>query len=256
MTTRAVPLELSVVVPAYNEERNIVDVVADTGRFLRGLGVTYEINVVDDGSVDRTVAVLMAGNSDPALRLIRHRNNRGYGAALRSGFAASRGRYVLLLDGDGQFRIDSLAGIWPRRGEADLLLGYRSPRKDPPVRRLAGWLYSRLFVRAAFGGGYRDVNCGFKLMTRDLLDNLELTANGALISAELLAHARRRHAHWIEIPVAHFPRRYGKATGLLPRVVFAVVKELLNVRRHVFATEAGRRESLRTGYDAVESAPL
>ncbi len=254
MTTNPGEPDISVVVPAYNEEGNIGPVVREASAYLSSLGLRYEIDVVDDGSEDGTARVLEAlRRADPAVRIIRHRRNLGYGAAVRSGLFRARGRHVLLIDGDGQFRIDTLARVWPERERADMVLGYRRPRRDPPWRRLAGWLYSRVFVRLLFGGGYRDVNCGFKLIARRVLDSIDLSADGALVSAELLTRARRLGATWVEVPVDHFPRRCGKATGLMPRVLLTVLREALAVRREALAPAVPRPSGLRPGCDALES---
>jgi len=252
MTTAADALELSVVLPAFNEAGNIERVVADAAAYLDTQGIRYEINVVDDGSHDDTPRVLeRLRRSAPYLRVLRHARNRGYGAALRTGLSAVRGDHVLLADGDGQFHIRALAALWARRHEADLVLGFRNPRKDPLSRRVAGWLYGRVVVPVALGGRFRDVNCGFKLVRRRVIEGMDLRATGALFSAELLTRARLEGATWVEVGVDHFPRRSGKATGLLPGVVVAMVGELL---RHRTAILKGSRTNLRTGCDAVESA--
>ena len=245
-------LELSVVLPAYDEEANIAAVVESAEAHLEERGISYEIHVVDDGSRDRTsdvVAALSARN--PRVRVLRHPVNRGYGAAIRSGLAVSRGRHVLVSDGDGQFRIHNLDALWEVREQADLVLGYRNPRHDPWPRRIAGWVYSRVLVRWALGARFRDVNCGFKLIARPVVEHLELESSGALISAELLTRAARAGATFIEVGVAHEPRQYGRATGLLPSVVVRMVRELVALRASILG-RAGER--LRPGCDAVESA--
>jgi len=255
MTTVTNPVDLSVVLPAFNEAGNIERVVEDAAAYLEEQGIRYEIHVVDDGSRDETPQVLeRLSRQAPALRVVRHPRNRGYGAALRTGLAAVRGEHVLLADGDGQFRIRALAPLWDRRHEADLVLGFRNPRKDPWLRRLAGWLYGRVVVPAALGGRFRDVNCGFKLMRRRVVEGMELRATGALFSAELLTRARLAGATWVEVGVDHFPRRAGTATGLLPGVVLAMVGELLRHRAAILKGGNASAGSLRTGCDAVESA--
>jgi glycosyltransferase involved in cell wall biosynthesis len=255
MTTATQPLELSVVLPAFNEAGNIERVIDDTTAYLDEQGIRYEIHVVDDGSHDDTPRVLegLCGRA-PALRVLRHPRNRGYGAALRTGLAAVRGEHVLLADGDGQFHIRALAALWARRHEADLVLGFRNPRKDPLFRRVAGWLYGRIVVPAALGGRFRDVNCGFKLLRRRVIEGMELRATGALFSAELLTRARLAGATWVEVGVDHFPRRSGTATGLLPGVVVAMVGELLRHRAAILKGGHASGRNLRTGCDAVESA--
>jgi glycosyltransferase involved in cell wall biosynthesis len=255
MTTIHDAPELSVVMPAYNEADNIASVVDKTAAFLARRGIRYEIHVVDDGSRDGTAGVLEKLQRDhPRLRVVRHPRNRGYGSAIRSGLAAARGSHILVSDGDGQFRIDDLDPLWRRRHLADMILGYRNPRNDPPARRLAGWLYNRL-VRWFLGGRFRDVNCGFKLIGRETIEGIELRSTGALISAELLTRARIHGASFIEVAVSHFPRHHGSATGLLPRVILRTVRELLTLRSSILERAPhGAREGLRTGCDAVESA--
>jgi len=248
--------QLSVVVPAYNEAANIGRVVRETLAHLDAVGIPYEIHVVDDGSRDGTARVLedLAGRH-ARLRVVRHPVNLGYGAAIRSGLAAARGRHILLSDGDGQFDIKDFDPLWHRREQADVVLGYRCPRNDPWTRRIAGWLYSRVLVRFALGGSFRDVNCGFKLIARPVIEGMELRSTGALIMAELLTRARLEGARFVEVAVRHLPRRSGRATGLLPRVIVRMVSELVTLRGRILRTDRRRRRNgLRTECDAVESA--
>lgn len=219
--------ELSVVVPAYNEAGNIAEVLENAVRSLDASAIDFEINVVNDGSDDSTGRILeelRAANR--RVRVLTHNCNRGYGAALRSGMAAATGTHVLVSDGDGQFQMDQFQAIWRRRHDADMVLGYRDPRKDPLHRRVAGWIYNHAVVPLFFGVRLRDVNCGFKLISRRVIADLRLRSTGALISAELLAAAKRRGATHVEVGVKHFPRRSGRATGLMLRVVLKALREL------------------------------
>ncbi len=256
MTTSATELQLSVVLPAYNEARNIVGVVSRMATHLDGHGIAYEIHVVDDGSRDATagvVSTLCAAN--PRVQVLRHATNRGYGAAIRSGLGASRGRYILVSDGDGQFCIEDFAALWRERERADLVLGYRRRRSDPWPRRLAGWIYNRMLVPALLGGRFRDVNCGFKLIASRALEGMDLDSTGALISAELLTRARLRGVQIVEVGVRHLPRVHGRATGLLPRVVLRMLTELVTLRRRILACGGEpARASLRADCNPIESA--
>jgi glycosyltransferase involved in cell wall biosynthesis len=247
--------ELSVVLPVYNEAENLAAVVADAGAHLQAAGIDYEIIVVDDGSTDATPSVLaqLAGQQ-PTMRTVVHPTNLGYGGALRSGVDAAKGRFVLLSDGDGQFKMEDLSVLWRYREKADVVLGYRNPRNDPFSRRVAGWLYNRIFVRALLGGRFRDVNCGFKLFSREVLADMEIHSTGALISAELLTRARLAGASFVEVAVRHFPRRAGDATGLLPRVVLKMLGESVRLRRRILATRGQRAPGLRPEVERVESA--
>lgn len=230
---------ISLVVPAFNEVDNLEAVVRAAERVLGEIVPAHEIVVVDDGSTDGTEALLARLAAElPALRTLRHPQNRGYGAALRSGFAASRGDWIAFVDGDGQFDPGELARLWPPPSGVDVVTGFRRRRRDPPHRvlyaRLYGWL-----VRRVLGVRVRDVNCGLKLLSAELLRGLPLTSTGALINAEVYAHAARQGRRIEEVAVEHLPRRAGRQTGGNPAVILRMFRELLALRRRLREPEPG-----------------
>ncbi|MDQ6709195.1 MAG: glycosyltransferase family 2 protein, partial [Candidatus Dormibacteraeota bacterium] len=159
----------------------------------------------------------------------RHPQNRGYGAAVRSGFNAARYSWVFMMDADNQFDPNDLSLLLQQAGDADIVTGFRKHRRDPLPRRLNAWAFFSL-VRLFFGRQVRDVNCAFKLLRRDVLQRMELRSNGALINTEVFVLARRLRARIVEVPVQHFPRTSGKQTGANPKVVLRAFKELLTFR--------------------------
>jgi glycosyltransferase involved in cell wall biosynthesis len=213
---------LTAVLPAYNEAVAITDTLTGLRAVLAGLGVPYEIVVVDDGSADETGALVAR---TPAVRLIRHARNLGYGAALRSGFAAARHDWVFLMDADGQFDPEELPRFVEAARDADFVIGYRDTRADPGHRALFARIWAAL-MGALLGVRVRDVDCAFKLMRRSYLAAIPLEAGGAFISAELLAKATRAGARIVELPVRHLPRRGGRSTGGSPRVLLRAFYEL------------------------------
>jgi glycosyltransferase involved in cell wall biosynthesis len=216
---------LSIVMPAFNEELNIREAVLQAVGIGRGFGADYEVVVVDDGSDDRTPERAGPG---PGVRVIRHPRNLGYGAALQTGLRAARLDLVLFTDADNQFELAQIERLLERIDQADVVVGYRSNRRDRAVRRVVGVAWNRL-VRVLFRVPVRDVDCGFKLFRRDALDGIELRSTGAMISTELivkLMHAGRRIA---EVEVSHLPRRGGRATGMNPGVVARALVELVRM---------------------------
>jgi predicted nucleic acid-binding protein len=243
------PGSLTLVLPAFNEEANIGAVVQDSLATLPAFVDTYEIIVVDDGSRDRTgeiVAGLAAG--DERIRLVSHGRNRGYGAALISGFAASTGDFVMFMDADRQFNIRDLRLLVPFAGEYDIVAGFRMERSDPLHRRVFAEMFN-VSVRILFGVHLRDIDCAFKLFRGDLLRGLPLTAPGALINTEIQAKARRQGASLQQVGVHHYPRIAGEATGGSPRVILRAVGETLALwwrMRTYRPSETARRPSFRT----------
>src|SRR5579862_6690830 len=155
---------VSVVLPAYNEEANVERVVRDCTAYLEGTGLDYELLVVNDGSRDRTGEVLARLATElPRLRPLTHPQNRGYGAALRTGFDAAQKRFVFYMDGDGQFDIKELDLLLPLATDDDsIVTGYRIERRDPFLRRLNAKLFGGWLVRILLNVYVRDLNCAFK----------------------------------------------------------------------------------------------
>jgi glycosyltransferase involved in cell wall biosynthesis len=237
MSRVAPPVEISAVMPAYNEEANLEQSVGRMAGALEANARAFEIIVVDDGSQDGTAALLERLKAEhPELRVIHHPVNRGYGAALRSGFDAARYAWIFMMDADNQFDPAEVQSLLQRAGEADIVAGYRQHRRDPLLRRLNAWAFFTM-VRLLFGRLVRDVNCAFKLIRRDLVARMALHSEGALINAEMLVLARQLHARVVEVPVQHYPRRAGKQTGANAGVVIRAFRELLAFRAEMRKVE-------------------
>jgi glycosyltransferase involved in cell wall biosynthesis len=222
---------VSVVLPARNEAGNLADLLPVCLRVFAARFPDYELLVVDDGSADDTAELVRQfGRDNPRVRLLRHPQTRGYGAALRSGFAAARHPLIFFTDADGQFDPAEVDRLLPHLAQSEVVAGYRAPRQDPWLRRMYGRLFSAL-CRWRFDIRLRDVNCAFKLFRRSVLEGIELSCSGALINAELLLAARRRGVIPLEVPVTHFPRRRGKPSGGSAAVIWRAMREFWELDR-------------------------
>jgi 4-amino-4-deoxy-L-arabinose transferase-like glycosyltransferase len=217
---------LSLILPAYNEEAGIRRAISEADDALNGLVVDYEILVVDDGSSDRTAAVVadMAGER-PHVRLLKHARNRGYGAALRTGFDAARFEFVAFTDADCQFHLADLDRLLPLAESHPVVVGYRLGRKDPVRRRFLSWGYN-LLARGLLGTCVRDCDCAFKVFRHDVLPQLRPETDGFFVNTEMLTKARQRGYDVAEVGVRHRPRLHGSSTVSLmqvPRVLAALL---------------------------------
>ena len=231
--------ELSVVLPAYNEEANIERVVRSVAPYLESLGLDYELLVVNDGSADRTGAILDGLVAEfPRLRPLHHPRNRGYGGALRTGFSSARKRFVFYMDGDGQFDIKDLALVLPlATDEQHIVTGYRIERRDPFIRRLNAKLFGGWLVRIMLGVNVRDLNCAFKLIPKRVLDTIALETDSALINAELYGRAVRKGFGIKEVGVHHYPREAGVQTGAHLSVILRAFYDLFRLRQKILASD-------------------
>jgi glycosyltransferase involved in cell wall biosynthesis len=224
---------LSAVVPLHDEAPNVAAVVHGLRAVLPEVADRWELVLVDDGSRDGTADVIDAlAAEDAAVRVVRHARNRGYGAAIRTGFAAARYAWLFLMDGDGQFDPRELPLLCAARADADAVVGWRMRRADPWIRRANTAAWNRL-VRTLFRLPVRDVNCAFKLLRREALGDAAPAADGAMVSTELLARLRQRGARIVEVPVTHLPRRAGRASGAAPAVVLRAFLELGRLAREL-----------------------
>jgi glycosyltransferase involved in cell wall biosynthesis len=218
---------LSVFLPAHNEAGNIERVVNEWRAELPRVARDWEIIIVDDGSSDETGAIADRLHcEEPRVRVVHHETNRGYGGAVISGITASAKSWVLLCDGDGQFDPRDIEKLIPLTSDHEVVVGRRSRRADPLIRRLNGRSWT-LLMRLLFGIGITDIDCGFKLFRRDLIVPEKLRARGAMISTELMARMAGRGARVAEVDVSHLPRRIGEQTGANFRVILRAFKELM-----------------------------
>ena len=224
---------LSLFYPMYNEEGNIEEAVRRALTVLPRHAESFEVILVDDGSRDATPRIADAiAAREPAVRVVHHPVNRGYGAALRSGIGASRFPWIFYTDGDNQFDLEEIALLIPLIDENDVVSGYRIERRDPFHRRLNAWLFN-VAVGILFGLRLRDVDCAFKLYRARIVEGMELASEGAMIDVEILARARRRGARIAEVGVHHFPRTTGSQTGAKVSVVLRAFRELIRLRREL-----------------------
>ncbi|MEA2483352.1 MAG: hypothetical protein QOC55_1299 [Thermoleophilaceae bacterium] len=220
---------ISIVLPAHNEEDNIVEAVRQALLAAEAVSGHQEVIVVDDGSSDATLELATAlAADDKRVRVVHHPVNRGYGGALRSGIAAARMDWLLLTDADLQFDLGQLREFAPYTREASLVIGYRAQRNDTFIRALNARGWNRL-VHLLFGISVRDVDAAFKLIRRSSLDGLDLVADGAAIDAELLAKATGRGAEIVELPVRHLPRVAGRSSGANLRVITRAFREVFEI---------------------------
>lgn len=217
---------LSVILPAYNEEANIAETVQSVVDALSRWGLDFEVVVVNDGSADNTGLILQElAAANWRIRPVTHEVNRGYGAALVTGFESARNDLSFFMDSDGQFDISELAQFLPLIDRYDAVLGYRIDRKDARMRLINAWGWKQL-VRLLLGVRVRDVDCAFKLFRGEFFRSHILESRGAMINAEILYKLRRDGYTTTQVGVHHLERKAGKATGAKLRVILRAFKEL------------------------------
>jgi len=229
MPKQGPPTGLSIFFPAYNDSGTIASLVITALRTARPLTPDHEVIVVNDGSKDGTADILeeLAGLY-PQVRVIHHESNRGYGGALRTGFAAATRELVFYTDGDAQYDPAEMAALWRRFDDTvDLVNGYKISRSDPLHRIVIGRVYHHT-VKLLFGLTVRDVDCDFRMMRRSIFEKVRLEKNSGVICLEMMKKITDAGFRIAEVPVHHYHRAYGKSQffnfGRLYRTAIDVMK--------------------------------
>jgi glycosyltransferase involved in cell wall biosynthesis len=203
---------LSVFFPAYNDSGTIASLVITALHSARKLTSNFEVIVVNDGSADKTAEILdELARTYPEVRVVHHERNRGYGGALRTGFATATRELVFYTDGDAQYDPAEMELLWRRLDDGvDVVNGYKISRSDPMHRVVIGRLYHHT-VKLLFGLGVRDVDCDFRLMRRAVFDKVRLEKDSGVICLEMMKKITDAGFRIVEVPVHHYHRAYGKS---------------------------------------------
>lgn len=239
---------VSLVIPMFNEEENIEHSIACASEALEECSDDWEIILVDDASTDLSAEIvdrLVA--ADRRIRLLRHRVNQKLGGTLRTGYAAATKSLVVYMDADLPFdpHVIGRAIQALRVTRADMIAGYRLDRTGEGFRRTVySYLYNTL-IGMLFGWPHRDINFSFKLMRREVLQAVELRAEGSLIDAELVVKAKNLGFVIQQLGLDYFPRTRGSSTLSSPGVIAKILREL--VRLYPEMRHPRRREAVPCG---------
>ena len=235
------PFSVSVCMPAYNEEANLPGMIADVAAVMDERFDDFEIVVANDGSKDRTGDVLRELAADyPQLRPVDHEVNQGYGAAVFTALSNATKDVIFFTDSDRQFKLEEIDLLAACLDDAEMVVGYRSPRRDPFARVLFGHGWSSL-VTLLFGYTARDIDCAFKLFRRHTFNAVapSINSRGATFSAEWLVLSKRAGHVFAEVPVSHLPRQAGSQTGARPDVIKRAFAELWRFRMRLWKESSG-----------------
>lgn len=221
---------LSITMPAYNEEANVGAAIRAGCAAGETFTDDYEVIIVDDGSRDRTAELVREeAKTNPRVRLIQLPQNRGFGAAVKTGLKGAEKPLVFYTDSDLQFDLNQIADLLEKTDEYPVVVGYRVNRQDHWIRKLNAWAWGRL-QRVLFDLRVRDIDCGFKLFRREVLQAMPMHSDGAFLSTEILLRAQAAGHRIGEVPVLHYPRKAGSPTGANLKVIRKAFVELWQLR--------------------------
>lgn len=221
---------LSIFFPFWNEQDNLERVVNKAASFAPSIAKEWEILMIDDGSTDKTSELIRElSDKDKRLKGFFHSENRGYGAALKTGLEKSRYKYIVFNDGDGQFDFSEITKLMEKIDNADIVVGFRKKRHDHPFRHIL-MILLKIWDYIFFRFRFKDIDCGFKLFRKEAVEKIApLESEGAMITTEILAKAKKQNLKILEVEVHHYPRLYGDQSGGNLRVILRAIRESLTI---------------------------
>jgi glycosyltransferase involved in cell wall biosynthesis len=238
------PVGLSIFFPAYNDAGTIGSLVVQAVQVATRLTPDFEVIVVNDGSVDATQSIVdELARTYPQVRAVHHVRNRGYGGALRSGFAAARKELVAYTDGDGQYDPSEIEALWNRlTGDVDMVTGYKISRSDPMHRLVIGRVYHHV-VKLMFRLRVRDVDCDFRLMRREVFDRVKLERDTGVICLEMMRKVQDAGFRIVEVPVHHYHRLHGRSQFFNFKRIFWTGVDVLKLWIQLVVLGRGRQST-------------
>lgn len=227
---------VSVVIPVYNEAEVIERVVRDFHAKVVSKMPGSELIVAEDGSTDGTKEILARLAAELPIRLVSGQERKGYTRAVKDALKLPQNDLVLFSDSDGQQEPDDFWPMLEKMKDYDLIVGYKHPRRDPLFRLILSRFF-QVLNRLLFGVKFHDINCGFRLIRKKVIDDVlpEINLLPQFISSEFVLRAVAKGYRVCEMPVRHYPREFGGSRGLpvkrLPKEIWRLVVGLFRLRK-------------------------
>lgn len=227
--------------PVYRDEGTVETVAMKALKVLSDIASDYKVIIVDDGSPDKSGEIAdRLAEKYPEVISVRHDRNRGYGAALQTGFAYSLDyEWICLTDGDNQYDVDELYHISKLFHHYDLIVTFRYSRIYGTLRSFISFIYN-VIIRQMFKSHLRDHNCGLKVIRSSVIREMEIISNSAFIGAEIIINTMVRGYPIGEVGIKTYPRTFGESSVMSVRHIFTSIQDMLRVYRKIF-TQKGRR---------------
>jgi glycosyltransferase involved in cell wall biosynthesis len=223
------PKSISLIFPLYRDKYTVIKVINKSLKILKKLKIKYEIIIVDDCCPEKSgLIALKHSKKNKKIKVIFHKKNFGYGAAIRSGFKNSKYECVYAVDGDGEFGIalNDLPRILKKYSFNDLVITYRYKKRYKTSRIIISWFYNRL-LRFLFDIKFKDISCGSRLVNKKILKRIKLTTNSPFIGAELAIKAKYFGYKVDEVGIHSYPSNFRAGSSIVLKNILITIRDVI-----------------------------
>jgi glycosyltransferase involved in cell wall biosynthesis len=227
--------QVSLFFPVYNDERTVRGVTEKSAAFLKNVASDYEIVIIDDGSPDRSGAIADdLAREYPFVRVVHHGTNRGYGEAIKTGFAQCNFEWICFTDGDGEYDVFDFYKLMKLRDYYDLIITFRYVRLYSGFRIFISRVYNSL-VRLLFRTRYRDISTGLRMVRKSVARQVDLHSSSPFIGAELAIKLMLMGYRVGEVGIQTFPREFGHGASVSFPNIIATIRDMYRTYHTIFS---------------------
>lgn len=228
--------EITIFFPVYNDENTIASMTEKCIQVLKEIASKYEVIIINDGSPDNSGAVAdEMANKYEYVRVIHHPQNKGYGAAIKSGLENAQYEWVCFTDGDDEYDIEDLRKMIRLKDYYDLIITFRYVKLYSTLRVFISGMYNKIF-RVLFRTNYRDISTGLRLMRKSVYDDLTIISDSPFIGAEITLRTMLKGYRVGEMGIQTFPREFGKGASVSPKNIWRTIKDMRKVYQNIFSS--------------------
>tara|TARA_B100001063_G_C16628478_1_gene484515 strand:- start:55 stop:774 length:720 start_codon:yes stop_codon:yes gene_type:complete len=230
------PRSISLIFPLYRDKFTVKKVIDKSLKILKKLKIKYEIIIIDDCCPDKSgLVALKYSKKNKKIKVIFHKKNLGYGAAIRSGFKNSKYECVYAVDGDGEFGIalNDLPRVLKKYTINDLVITYRYKKRYKTTRIIISWVYN-FILRLLFNINFKDISCGARLVNKKILKKIKLTTNSPFIGAELAIKAKYLGYKVDEVGIHSFPSNFRAGSSVVFKNILKTLYDIFKLYYKIF----------------------
>jgi glycosyltransferase involved in cell wall biosynthesis len=226
---------ISLFFPVYNDEKTVRIVAKRALELLEEVADNYEVIIVNDGSPDSSGAIAdQLASENEAIIVVHHPENRGYGAAMKTGIAASKYDIICMIDGDNEYDVFDLKKMLAVKDYYMLIIAFRYKKLYSTKRIFISFIYNTV-LRVLFNSRFRDISTGIRLIHRAVVNDIELTSNSPFIGAELTLKSMLRGFPVGEVGIQTFPRDFGQGSATSFKNIMGTIRDIWRIRKEIFS---------------------
>jgi glycosyltransferase involved in cell wall biosynthesis len=225
---------LSILFPVYKDESTVEHLIKKSVILCNELSIDYEIVVVNDNCPNGSGKIVQElSKSNNKIKLINHKNNLGYGIAIRNGLELCTKQWILQTDGDNQYDINEFKNMEKIIHNYDCIITFRYKKIYGSVRIFISWIYNKI-IQILFKSRFRDISTGLRLIKKETLDDINLISKNAFIGAEIPLKLMLKGYQVGEVGITTYPRRFGTSTLITFKNILNTLRDIINVRKEIF----------------------